>query len=253
MTINGQHKRYNYNCDTAKNVNGVGVKRTPRRKDRERVEKMSNRRKSSATAESDEVEQLLQAAQDETLLKLSVDSHMSRVAPDYLDPNLHRRFQALRSRPSTSQSKSQLQKQSPAPLKQQQQQQKEEVKKEQKSKVVVVGNVDEELRGVLGDDLSARFAALKASLSSSSDPAPAAATKEVSIGLDKSDGEDEEDEVENVIRWAMDAARLDPSPPSDDDDDHIDSDVDDNVDDDDDDDYPKNKKKESKSSRKRQS
>ncbi|EOX99043.1 hypothetical protein QUC31_014846 [Theobroma cacao] len=209
---------------------------------------MSNRKKSSATAESDEVEQLLQAAQDEMLLKLSVDSHMSRVAPDYLDPNLHRRFQALRSRPSTSQSKSQLQKQSPAPLKQQQQQ-KEEEKKEQKSKVVVVGNVDEELRGVLGDDLSARFAALKASLSSSfsSDPAPAATTKGVSIGLDKSDGEDEEDEVENVIRWAMDAARLDPSPPSDDDDDHIDSDVDDN-DDDNDDDYPKNKKKESKSS-----
>ncbi|CAN0909007.1 hypothetical protein LINGRAHAP2_LOCUS25588 [Linum grandiflorum] len=32
------------------------------------------------------------------------------------------------------------------------------------------------------------------------------------------DEADEEDEVEKIIRWAKDAARLDPSPPSDSDD-----------------------------------
>ncbi|OMO62336.1 hypothetical protein COLO4_33123 [Corchorus olitorius] len=210
---------------------------------------MSNRKKSSAaaTAESDEVEQLLQAAQDQMLLKLSVDSHMSRVAPDYLDPDLSRRFQALRSRPSTSQSKLQQRKQSSAapPPPQQEENKEKEKKEERESKVVVV---DEELRGMLGDDLSARFAALKASLPSS---APDSTTKEAGISIEKFDGEeeqDEEDEVEKVIRWAKDAARLDPSPPSDDDDDHIVSDED-YSDDDDDFDYPRNKKKEKKESR----
>lgn len=215
---------------------------------------MSNRKKSSAaTAEgSDEVEQLLQAAQDEMLLKLSVDSHMSRVAPDYLDPDLHRRFQALRSRPSSSQSKSysQQKKQSSKapPSKPQQEQKEKEQKRERESKIVVVDNVDEELRGVLGDDLSTRFAALKASLSTSSNAAPVASTdtNEVRIGLEKSNSDDdEEDEVEKVIRWAMDAARLDPSPPSDDDDDLIDSDEDDNDSEDGDD--PKHKNKDTKS------
>ncbi|XVF44594.1 hypothetical protein PTKIN_Ptkin02bG0137100 [Pterospermum kingtungense] len=220
---------------------------------------MSNRKKSSAatataTAKgSDEVEQLLQAAQDEMLLKLSVDTHMSRVAPDYLDPDLHRRFHALRSRPSSSQSKShsQQQKQSPAapPQKPQRELKGEEENKEQLSKVIV----DDELKGVLGDDLSARFAALKASLfssSSSSNPTPAATTaaNEVRIGLEKPNGDDnnEEDEVEKVIQWAMDAARLDPSPSSEDDDDHLDSDEDDD-DSDDDDDVLKHKNKETKS------
>ncbi|XVF01734.1 hypothetical protein REPUB_Repub04eG0114300 [Reevesia pubescens] len=212
---------------------------------------MSNRKKSSAaTTESDEVEQLLQAAQDEMVLKLSVDNHMSRVAPDYLDPDLHHRFQALRSRPSTSQSKSkshsQHQKQSsssPPPKPQQEQKENDEKeKKERKSKVVV----DEELKGVLGDDLSARFAALKASLSSSS--AATSATNEIPIGIEKTnvDDDDQEDEVEKVIQWAMDSARLDPSPPSDDDDDdHLDSDSDNNDSDDDDDDS-KNKNRETK-------
>ncbi|XP_022725694.1 coiled-coil domain-containing protein 1 isoform X2 [Durio zibethinus] len=214
---------------------------------------MSNRKKCSAATAvgSDEVEQLLQSAQDEVLLKLSVDSHMSRVAPDYLDPDLHRRFQALRSRPSSSQSKShslQQKQSSAAQPSKPRQEQKEEEKKERISKVAVVDNVDEELRGVLGDDLSARFAALKASLSSSSNPTPVAAstTNEVRIGLEKSNGDyDEEDEVEKVIQWAIDAARLDPSPPSDDDNDQIDSDSDDNDSDDDDD--PKHKNKEPKS------
>ncbi|XVE49697.1 hypothetical protein DITRI_Ditri01bG0102000 [Diplodiscus trichospermus] len=212
---------------------------------------MSNRKKSSAATagESDEVEQLLQAAQDELLLKLSVDSHMSRVAPDYVDPDLHRRFQALRSRPSSqTKSCSKQQKQSSAaPQPKPQQEQKGEEEKKERN-VVAIDNVDEELRGVLGDDLSARFAALKASLSSSSNPTPAATaiTNEVRMGLEKANGDDnEEEEVEKVIQWAMDAARLDPSPPSDDDDDHIDSDEDDNDSDDEDD--PKHKNKETKS------
>ncbi|KAL4360592.1 hypothetical protein GQ457_04G004430 [Hibiscus cannabinus] len=215
---------------------------------------MSGRKKSSAaTTEIDEVEQLLQAAQDEMLLEISVDSHMSRVAPDYLDPDLSRRFQALRSRPSSSRSQQKKQPsapelQPPQPLKPQPEQKEDEERKEQKSKVVVADNVDEELKAVLGDDLSARFAALKASLSTSSNPT-ASITNEVRIGLEKSDGEDdEEDEVERVIQWAKDAARLDPSPASDDDDDLIGSDsVSNDNETDDDDDDPKPKKKEAKS------
>ncbi|GMI74744.1 positive regulator of SKD1 [Hibiscus trionum] len=214
---------------------------------------MSGRKNSSAaTAEFDAVEQLLQATQDEMLLEISVDTHMSRVAPDYLDPDLSRRFQALRSRPSSSRSQQKKQSSAPAPLppqplKPQPEQKEDEERKEQKSKVVVADHVDEELKAVLGDDLSARFAALKASLSSSSsNPTIASTTNEVRIGLEKSDGEvDEEDEVERVIQWAKDAARLDPSPASDDDDDLIGSDSDDNETDYDSD--PKPKKKETKS------
>ncbi|TYI94704.1 hypothetical protein E1A91_D02G224100v1 [Gossypium mustelinum] len=213
---------------------------------------MSGRKKSSAaTTENDAVDQLLQAAQDEMLLELSVDSHMSRVAPDYLNPDLRRRFQALRSRPSSSHSQQKKQSSAPppSPPKPQPEQKEDEEKKDRKSKVVVPDNVDEELKAVLGDDLSARFAALKASLSSSSSNPTAAtsiSTNEGRIGLEKSDGEDdEEDEVERVIQWAKDAARLDPSPASDeDDDDLIGSDSDDKDTEYDDD--PKHKKKESK-------
>ncbi|KAK8519021.1 hypothetical protein V6N13_017730 [Hibiscus sabdariffa] len=226
---------------------------------------MSGRKKSSAaTTEIDAVEQLLQAAQDEMLLEISVDSHMSRVAPDYLDPDLSRRFQALRSRPSSSRSQQKKQPPAPAPapapapelpppqpLKPQPEQKEDEERKGQKSKVVVADNVDEELKAVLGDDLSARFAALKASLSSSSSNPAASITNEVRIRLEKSDGEDdEEDEVERVIQWAKDAARLDPSPASDDDDDDLigsGSVSNDNETDYDDDDDPKPKKKETKS------
>ncbi|KAK8529696.1 hypothetical protein V6N13_102599 [Hibiscus sabdariffa] len=220
---------------------------------------MSGRRKSSATTtEIDAVEQLLQAAQDEMLLEISVDSHMSRVAPDYLDPDLSRRFQALRSRPSSSRSQQKKQPSAPAPapelpppqpLKPQSEQKEDGERLEQKPKVVVADNVDEELKAVLGDDLSARFAALKASLSSSSSNPTASITNEVRIGLEKSDGEDdEEDEVERVIQWAKDAARLDPSPASDDDDDLIGSgSVSNDNETDYDDDDPKPKKKETKS------
>ncbi|XWS68434.1 hypothetical protein CRYUN_Cryun04dG0089400 [Craigia yunnanensis] len=117
---------------------------------------------SAATAEvSDGVEQLLQAAQDELLLKLSVDSYIKKI-PAAPPPKL------------------------------QQEEKEEEEKKERKSKVVVVDNIDEELRGLLGDDLSIRFAALKASFSSSSNPNPnptpaaTTTTNEVRIGLENS-------------------------------------------------------------------
>ncbi|KAE8672739.1 Oxoprolinase 1 [Hibiscus syriacus] len=210
---------------------------------------MSGRKKSSdATADTDAVEQLLQAAQDEMLLELAVDSHMSRVAPDYLNPDLRRRFQALRSRPSSSHPQQTKQSAAPPPTqlpKPQLEQKEDGDKKERESKAVVAGDVDDELKAVLGDDLSARFAALKASLSSSSSNSTAATTNEFSIDLEKSDSEDdEEDEVERVIQWAKDAARLDPSPASDDDDDLIGSDSGDNYTDYDDD--PKHRKKETK-------
>ncbi|KAE8716823.1 Oxoprolinase 1 [Hibiscus syriacus] len=207
---------------------------------------MSGRKKSSdATADTDAVEQLLQAAQDEMLLELSVDSYMSRVAPDYLDPDLRCRFQALRSRPSSSQPKQEKESSAQPPLqppKPQLEQKEDGDKKGPEPKVAV----DDELKAVLGDDLSARFAALKASLSSSSSNPTASTTNEVRVDLEKSDGEDdEEDEVERVIQWAKDAARLDPFPASDDDD-LIGSDSGDNDTDYDDD--PKHRKKETKRS-----
>lgn len=122
----------------------------------------------------DEIEELLRAAQDELILKLSVDSHTSRSSSDYLDPDLHSRFLALKSPP--------------------------------KSKVV------EETP----EDLMLRFAALKKSIppsSSSSALLPDQIGEEV--------GEDAQ--VEKLIQWAIDAAHLDPSPPSDEDDDDDDN------------------------------
>ena len=166
-----------------------------------------------AQSEAKEVEELLQAAQDELLLKLSLDSHMSRVSPNYIDSDLDRRFQALKkSRPSSSSSSVVPQSQS------------------QSHK-----STDDNSNN---SDLSARFAALKAKGSSSSSSAAVG----VGVGpssniLYEEEDDDEDDEVEKLIRWAKDAARLDPSPPSDDDDD--DDDQDDDEEDDDDDDYKK--------------
>ncbi|XP_010530062.1 PREDICTED: nucleolin [Tarenaya hassleriana] len=76
--------------------------------------------------------------------------------------------------------------------------------------------------GETQDDLMARFAALKASLpaSSSSSSSSVSAIPRDGDGGGEEEEEEEEDEVEKVIKWAMDAARLDPSPESDDEDDH---------------------------------
>uniref|UniRef100_A0A1J3IG32 Uncharacterized protein n=1 Tax=Noccaea caerulescens TaxID=107243 RepID=A0A1J3IG32_NOCCA len=154
--------------------------------------------------EDDEVEQLLQAAQDEMILKLSVNSHISSSKPDKLDPDLHSRFLALRSRPSQKKKKDQNPQARSSPP---------------KSK-----DVEE-----TPDDIMLRFAALKSSLpssSSSSSVSPSVRLPGDEIGEDA--------EVEKLIQWAIDAARLDPSPPSDDDDDddNQSSDNDDELDDD---------------------
>ncbi|CAF2149617.1 BnaA01g13870D [Brassica napus] len=145
--------------------------------------------------EYDEVEQLLQAAQDEMILKLSVDSHASRSKPDYLDPDLHSRFLALRSKPSRQQKKTKTTTE-----------QKRRPVSPPKSK-----DVEE-----TPDDLMLRFAALKSTLPSSSVPPSVLRPGEMG---DDADELGEDDEVEKLIQWAIDAARLDPSPPSDDDDD----------------------------------
>lgn len=130
------------------------------------------------------------------LLSLSVDSHISRLS--VVDADVDRRFQALKLKTGA------------------------EAGAASKSKSKSSSNsnsnsiqVDEELKAVLGDDLSTRFAALKASSSSSS----SSAIITTSASLHDVDADDEYDEVEKLIRWAKDAARLDPSPPSNDDDD----------------------------------
>ncbi|KAK2353325.1 hypothetical protein QL285_090958 [Trifolium repens] len=143
--------------------------------------------------EEDEVEQMLRAAQDEILLNLSINSHLSRPSPSSssstipnpdpdLDLDLERRFQALKTK-----SKDQ------GPL-----------------------------------DLSSRFDALK---NKSNQTGNAAVTIPASETYEESD---EEIQIQKLIEWAKDAARLDPSPPSpsvsdnDDDDDGVDTDDDDN-------------------------
>ncbi|XP_061363903.1 uncharacterized protein LOC133307408 [Gastrolobium bilobum] len=135
----------------------------------------------------DEVEQLLQSAQDEIMLNLSLNSHIARASPSAeKDSDLDRRFHALKMK-----SDSPL---LPPPLQ------------------------DHELKSVLGEDLSARFAALKAK--SSSDPlTPTVATSNAHTLYDyEEESEDEEVQVQKLIEWAKDAARLNPSPPSSDDD-----------------------------------
>lgn len=152
-----------------------------------------------------QVEELLKAVEDDMLLNLSLNSHISRVSPDYIDSDLDCRFRALKSRPSNSTH--------PNP------------KPSPSSSASSVSDLppqlpeqtlDPELKAVLGDDLSARFAKLRASLSQSPS---ASISGDGAKGLveDLEDEDDEVDEVGKLIRWAKDAARLDPSPPSDDD------------------------------------
>lgn len=142
-------------------------------------EKSKSNSNSNSNSQSKGVEELLQAAADEMLLDLSVNSHISHVSPNYIPSDLDRRFQALKSQPSSNSNS--------LPQSQPQHQ-------------------HDSSAAAHGDDLSARFAALKASLSSST------SDETSSKGSDN-----EDDEVEKLIRWAKDAARLDPSPPSDDD------------------------------------
>ncbi|KAF7827486.1 transcription initiation factor TFIID subunit 11 isoform X3 [Senna tora] len=116
----------------------------------------------------DEVEEMLQAAQDQVLLKLSVDSHIASASSNnYLDSDLERRFKALKSGGSSS---------------------------------VTVAREDQEFKAVLGDDLSARFAALKAKLNPSSSSTIAAKQNSLPPTVFNAEDENEEDEVERLIR-----------------------------------------------------
>ncbi|OWM67995.1 hypothetical protein CDL15_Pgr017563 [Punica granatum] len=117
-----------------------------------------------------------------------VDSHVARSTSHSLDPNLSRRFQALKSHPSAPS----LSRPKPSPPPPQ---------------------VDNKLKAVLGNDLSARFAALRGSLhpSSSSSSSPFVASENlvplgISLACDGRDRDpscsnpnDEEDEVEKII------------------------------------------------------
>lgn len=155
-------------------------------------------------SDDDEVEQLLRAAQDDMLLKLNVNSHMARgSASAAIDPDLDRRFLALK-KPTKSDGS---------------------VKKVPKEVDSKAADASPE------DDLFTRFAALKSSI-----PSHSGKEKSSNIPMDGSavaEEDNDEDEVEKVIKWAIDAARLDPSPPSDNEDDD-DRDHSDDTDDDDD-------------------
>ena len=184
----------------------------------------SNKKHSTKTKQDedqDEVEKLLRATEDDILLKLSVDSHMSRGSSSHIiHPDLDRRFQALRSSSSSSNSKPKASVRTP------------DAKLNKEFESVVKENDGD------GDDLFARFAALKATL-------PSYSKESGNVGSDGVDG----DEVDEVIRWAIDAAALDPSPPSDDD--ATDASSDDQTDDDEDeDDDIKKKDKKKKGARK---
>ncbi|MCL7029511.1 hypothetical protein MKW94_023530 [Papaver nudicaule] len=140
-----------------------------------------------------DVDELIKAAQDELLLKLSINSHTTT---NNLDLDLLHRFQALKSTKTPSSktapgSSSSAKDSLPTPAKKE---------------------GSDSGAGLL--DLDSRFNALKNKSGSSS----AAGIGRLGLGDDGSDGGDEDDEVEKLIRWAKDAARLDPSPPSDDDD-----------------------------------
>ncbi|GJN12452.1 hypothetical protein PR202_ga30731 [Eleusine coracana subsp. coracana] len=148
---------------------------------------MSGGRKAAAApgGEDAEVEALLRAAQDAVMLKLQANSHLvssasasapiapsldadAAAAPDPLEADLARRFDALKSRPPA-----------PAP------------------KPAGAG------AGGGMQELEARFAALKGA---------AGPEKETRVKLEDLGGEsseDEEEEVDKLMRWAMDAARLD--------------------------------------------
>lgn len=147
--------------------------------------------------DDDEVEQILRATQDDMLLKLNVNSHMARASGSAaIDSDLDRRFQALKKP------------QKPA--------------KADDATIKVTTKVDTAMKKVPGaaeddDDLFARFTALKKSLPSQNrNESKSSFANDVSVNHEEE--KSEEDEVEKIMKWAIDAARLDPSPPSDDDD-----------------------------------
>ncbi|XP_073129817.1 uncharacterized protein [Henckelia pumila] len=130
--------------------------------------------------EDDEVERLLRAAQDDVLLKLSLDSHTTRAAAHSIDPDLDRRYQALKAHRNPNSTSTSATAAAAA------------------SEARIDGSKDE-------DDLLARFSALKKSIPSHNND------NESQITSKEESDDDDDDEVEKVIKWAVDAARLDPS------------------------------------------
>ncbi|KAL3502345.1 hypothetical protein ACH5RR_036794 [Cinchona calisaya] len=120
----------------------------------------NGKKKSTADCKDEEVDELLRAAQDDMLLKLSLNSHMARFGNSSssefsgIDPDLDSRFQALRK---TNQPKSKPQLDDAATT----------TRTEKKNPEKVLRNIDQ------SDDLLARFAALKGSLPSYSSSAAA--------------------------------------------------------------------------------
>ncbi|KAK9691223.1 hypothetical protein RND81_09G183900 [Saponaria officinalis] len=160
---------------------------------------MNRRTKNNTGDMNDEVEELLRAAQDAALLKLTVNSHTVHASSSDLNPDLEQRFRNLKTGSKTEAN--------PHPV-------------AKKIAGLESKTVKEDVED--DDDLLTRFAALKASIPKPHTSMSSSLGENVaggnSVGVDGVE-DDEEDEVEKVIRWAMDAARLDPSPPSDDDDD----------------------------------
>lgn len=142
--------------------------------------------------EEAEVEALIRAAQDAVLLKLQANSHLVSSTPaasasgppasldaaalDPLDSDLARRFDALKYRASAATN--------PKPA------------GAGAGAGAAVGGMDE---------LEARFAALKGAAAG---PEKDTRVRLEDLGGDSSE-EDEADEVDKLMRWAMDAARLD--------------------------------------------
>lgn len=174
-----------------------------------------NRRNHNYTQDgTDEVEDLLRQAEDAALLKLSVNAHMAHHSSSDLPPDLAHRFQSLKFGPSTSKSS---QNSTTASIV------RAELGRDQSS-----APIDDD-----PDDLFARFTALKASLPKPSaasyssftvDPVQEESSELVNqvggdskLAMEGDFNENHENEVEKIIRWAVDAARLDPSPESDDD------------------------------------
>ncbi|CAN6480827.1 unnamed protein product [Victoria cruziana] len=155
----------------------------------------------------DEVEELLRIAQDDVFLRLNVDSHRLHSSSG-LDADLDRRFAALKT-PS-------IQKPNPPAA----------CNESEKARAQVRG---EEPDNVLGADLSARFLALKGPTKGetsmlSKQPADSLSMAAAAAGC----GEDEdfESEVQKLLEWAKDAARLDPSQSDEEEDDCSDGDDD---------------------------
>lgn len=137
-------------------------------------------------SKDEEVNELLRAAEDEMLVRLSINSHISHFS------NLERRFQALKSSSSPSSSSQRSANTGSKP-------------QVQSTPTPPDGKEN---------DIWARFAALKGTVSTTkryADSDRGSSSNRKDYGKDN---KDDDDEVEKVIKWAMDAARLDPSSPS---------------------------------------